>query len=134
MSLCFKSVSTGGKFYDLGSGTGKVVLAAALLHDFSSCCGIELLRGLHGVAEDYGRAWEAANTSLLHPSLKYICGSILDMEVKDWAEDADVVFSNTHCFDADMMNHLSILAGVDNIRALSVPALTRFCSYIYQQK
>jgi hypothetical protein len=29
----------GGKFYDLGSGTGKPVFAAALLHAWDSCTG-----------------------------------------------------------------------------------------------
>ena len=32
----------GGKFYDLGSGTGKPVFAAALLHDFEKVTGIEV--------------------------------------------------------------------------------------------
>jgi Histone methylation protein DOT1 len=41
---------SGGIFYDLGSGTGKPVLAAAILHDFSLCCGIEFLEGLHSVS------------------------------------------------------------------------------------
>lgn len=33
-------------FYDLGSGTGKAVFAAALLYDFAKVCGIELLPAL----------------------------------------------------------------------------------------
>jgi len=37
----------GGVFYDLGSGAGKGVLAASLLHPFDKCCGIELLESLH---------------------------------------------------------------------------------------
>lgn len=36
----------GGTFVDIGTGTGRPVFAAALLHDFSKCVGIELLEGL----------------------------------------------------------------------------------------
>src|SRR5882672_8410020 len=37
----------GQVFYDLGSGSGKAVFAAALAFDFSKACGIELLPGLY---------------------------------------------------------------------------------------
>lgn len=33
-------------FYDLGCGTGKAVIGAALLRKFKKCCGIDLLPGL----------------------------------------------------------------------------------------
>jgi hypothetical protein len=36
-----------GKFYDIGSGTGKGCLAAALLYPFDICIGFEILEGLH---------------------------------------------------------------------------------------
>lgn len=118
----------GGSFYDLGSGTGKVVLAAALLHNFSSCRGVELLRGLHEVALGYKQAWDrAAESAVLNPrpSVEYALGSILEpRQLKsdhssdtdcgcefNWPKDGDVVFANTHCFDPDMMMVLSTLAG-----------------------
>lgn len=37
-------------FYDLGSGIGKAVFAAALLYDWKKCCGIEFLPALHETA------------------------------------------------------------------------------------
>jgi hypothetical protein len=40
----------GGYFYDLGCGTGKCLVAAALMHDFDICCGIEILEGLFTAA------------------------------------------------------------------------------------
>ena len=43
---------SGGVFYDLGSGTGKPVLAATILHDFSECVGIEYLEGLFSVSQE----------------------------------------------------------------------------------
>lgn len=42
----------GGKFVDIGSGTAKPVFAAALLHKFDDCVGIEILEGLHNLAEE----------------------------------------------------------------------------------
>ena len=101
-----------------------MVLAAAVLHDFRICCGVELLQGLHTVALGYGSAWDALHLVSLttrdgnisgetetFPKLEYICGSIIDEHVKNWALDADVVFSNTHCFDENMMISLSRIAG-----------------------
>lgn len=38
-------------FYDLGSGTGKIVIAAALLHNFKACHGVELLPSLYAYSE-----------------------------------------------------------------------------------
>lgn len=37
-------------FYDLGSGVGKAVIAAAILHNFDKCVGIEYLGSLHSLA------------------------------------------------------------------------------------
>lgn len=42
----------GGVFVDLGSGTGKACIAAALLHPFEAVRGIETLEGLHRFAID----------------------------------------------------------------------------------
>ncbi len=44
--------SRGGIFYDLGSGTGKAVIAASVLHNFDVCYGIEILEGLYSVSLD----------------------------------------------------------------------------------
>ena len=37
--------TVGGKFVDIGCGTGLAVFASALLHDFETCIGIEILEG-----------------------------------------------------------------------------------------
>jgi hypothetical protein len=42
----------GGIFYDLGSGTGKGVIGAAVLYNFDACYGIEILEGLYAVSLD----------------------------------------------------------------------------------
>ena len=41
----------GGIFYDLGAGVGKPIFAAAILHHFDYCCGIEVLEGLYTSSE-----------------------------------------------------------------------------------
>lgn len=51
--------SRGGIFYDLGSGTGKGVIGAAVLHNFDVCYGIECLEGLYTLSLD---ALNAYNT------------------------------------------------------------------------
>ena len=49
---------TNGKFYDLGSGTGRPVIAASLLHPFDCCIGIELLDGLHSLSLQALEQWK----------------------------------------------------------------------------
>ena len=49
----------GTVFYDLGSGVGRGVIAAALLHPFVCCIGIELLSDLHEAANEPGRRYKA---------------------------------------------------------------------------
>ena len=43
--------STGGRFVDLGSGAGRAVVGALLLHEWEEVRGIELLDGLHRASE-----------------------------------------------------------------------------------
>jgi hypothetical protein len=43
-------------------------------------------------------------------TIDFIAGSILDPSVCDWS-DGDLVFANSHCFGAPMMEQLSRLAG-----------------------
>jgi hypothetical protein len=40
----------GGVFVDLGSGTGRAVFGAWLLHDFDQCLGVELLKSLYDIS------------------------------------------------------------------------------------
>lgn len=42
----------GGVFYDLGSGTGRAVIAATYLHDFEKLVGIEILTGLTDASKE----------------------------------------------------------------------------------
>lgn len=103
----------GGIFYDLGSGTGKAVIAAATMHSFSKCCGIELLNGLHTVALYHKAIWDGDTCFNHRPAVLFFQGSILDRSPttgRSWS-DGDVVFANSHCFSHDMMIDLSDMAG-----------------------
>jgi hypothetical protein len=98
---------SGGTFYDLGSGIGRPVVAAAVLHDFSRCVGIEILSGLHSIAEKVKLEYSSfcPNSPTV---IDFICGSILDTNIVDWT-DGDVVYANSTCFDDSMMTELSSL-------------------------
>lgn len=48
----------GGVFYDLGSGSGKAVFAAALYHPFKKCVGYEILENLHNISMILKDKWE----------------------------------------------------------------------------
>ena len=105
----------GGVFYDLGSGTGKPVFAAALLQKWDRCVGIELLGELHTIAMRIRERWESAE---FQESLTADDGGLQggaytadsaavelingDMTSHDWS-DADVCFANSTCFSTALM-------------------------------
>lgn len=54
MNLCKEKAGPlyeGGNFIDCGSGTGKQVLGASVLHPWTKCAGIELVGCLDAVAQ-----------------------------------------------------------------------------------
>ena len=125
-----------GVFYDLGSGTGRPVFAAALLSDFSRCRGIELVPELHQEADMHLERYEEkllANYSLddyytnqrRRQTIEFIQGDILEV---DWS-DGDVVFANSTCFDRELMERLAIkVTTVALITLITLIALiTVFC-------
>jgi SAM-dependent methyltransferase len=106
------NLGEGGLFYDLGSGVGKALVAAALLGSFSECIGIEILPSLHDLSvqlvEDYNTNFTSqilANPDLFTvlPPVKSILGDILKV---DWSQ-ADLVFVNSTCFSDEMVMSIS---------------------------
>lgn len=102
----------GGVFYDLGSGVGKALVAAALLGSFSECIGIEILDGLHSVSqklvEEYNEKFTSyilANSDLftILPPLTSVKGDIFKY---DWT-NASVIFVNSTCFSDEMVRNIS---------------------------
>ena len=99
-----------GVFYDLGSGTGKPVVAAAIAHTFDICYGIEILEGLYSVSLDVLNAYNTRGKAKLNRTtdthVQMMLGSFLSFSVKDW-RDADVVFMNSTCYDENIMMTLA---------------------------
>lgn len=94
-------------FYDLGSGTGKAVILAHLLFDFSDAIGIEFVDSLYDASLKVKQRYE----SEIKPSLEqyvgdkqinFILGDFLNQDLSN----ADVIFMNSTCFQDDLMDAL----------------------------
>ena len=106
----------GGLFYDLGSGTGKPCVAAALLHNFERCTGVEILEGLHTVSQSLIERYNSTKESLLqlpsrefHTAIQTFKGDMLQTDIVDW-RDADVLFANSTCYSSQIMSKISNIA------------------------
>ena len=97
----------GGVFYDLGSGSGRALVIARLLHDFEVCKGIEVLENLHGAARMICKRFEVLASDVLDATtskkIEVQRASILDV---DWS-DGDVVFANSTCFEDGLMAQMA---------------------------
>ena len=104
-------LAAGGSFYDLGSGRGHGVLAAAALSHsieggWHSCKGIELNLELHTIATDAQRSWEAAldaREGIPRAKITLMHGDFL---THTW-HDATAVFCVSTMFDEDLMQRIS---------------------------
>lgn len=107
----YKCLPKNGVFYDLGSGTGKGVIAAALLAEFDVCKGIELLEKLYEISarikakydetfpdiqQDNRHLWKVV------PGIEVINSDFFKV---DWS-DASLIFANSTCFDHEMMRKI----------------------------
>ena len=115
-ALAWVRPQPGETFVDVGSGVGKAVLAAALLHPLEAAIGIEILDDLHDAAE---RALAAARRP------RAPCGPLAARRVElrradalappvAWADDADVVFCTTTCFTPEM--RAAFVRGAERLR------------------
>ena len=82
-------INEGGIFYDLGSGSGKGIISAALLHGFNKCIGIEILKGLYDISINLKTNYDLMRISLVQenqdlwttlPDLEFINGNIFDID------------------------------------------------------
>lgn len=128
-----------GIFYDLGSGTGKMVYAAAIVHSFQRCVGVELLGKLHRIAVSLKYKWvNHFKTSLYNQRIvEHKSGEINDKgKASDFSNadtdivliqsdfcdidcsDADIIYTATTCFSESMMKSIACL--VDNVKIGSI--------------
>lgn len=108
----FNALPPNGVFYDLGSGTGKGVIAAALLGNFEYCRGIELLGSLFDISKQMKTKFEEMRNTIeldyAHlidkiPEIEFCCADIFNT---DWT-DASVFLANSTCFSQSMMNDIA---------------------------
>jgi hypothetical protein len=99
-----RSIDAGrGTFYDIGSGSGRAVFMARLMHDFDRCVGIELLESLHTLAWDVQRQYDmSVSLKLPLPQVEFHCA---DFRTYDWS-DGDVVFCHSTCFEESLLASL----------------------------
>jgi hypothetical protein len=106
-------------FCDLGSGSGRVVIAAALYPQlsFSHCIGIELLHSLCSISEQALASYQdlqqqqqqqLPNNSVnrILPTIQFYEGSFLDLKIYNWTIQSDIIFANSVCFDEILMNYI----------------------------
>lgn len=104
----------GGIFYDLGAGTGKAVAAAAILHNFDQCVGVECLEGLYSISLEMLASYNTRGKTKLEDRefdthCSYVYGDFTDTKVRDW-RDGDIVFANSTCYDDELMGKIADLA------------------------
>lgn len=93
-----------GNFYDLGSGTGKAVLLAHMLFDFSKTVGIELLTPLHQAAENtlmrYKNEYKSQKSK---GRIELLNEDFLDLDF----QNADIIFMHSTCFTDEVWEKLA---------------------------
>ena len=96
-----------GVFFDLGSGTGRVVMASHLLSDFKKCVGVELLQGLHDKACEVKAEFDKnikpqiAN-HVEGRELRFDCADIFTCDLRE----ADFIFMNHPFKESELFNQL----------------------------
>ncbi|MBN1209840.1 MAG: SAM-dependent methyltransferase [Myxococcaceae bacterium] len=99
----------GEVFFDLGSGTGKATLLAALAFPFSRSVGIELLPGLGDAARQVLGRFDAEVRPGLSPEyqqrkIEYLDGDFLRYDLSE----ADVVFAHGTCYPHEVIGQLGV--------------------------
>jgi ABC-type lipoprotein release transport system permease subunit len=96
-----------GVFFDLGSGTGRVVVQSHLLFDFKKCVGVELLEGLHNKALEVQKEFEKSIepqilTHVKDRQLSFLNASIFDTDLSE----ADLILMNHPFKDGELFLQL----------------------------
>lgn len=110
----------GGIFYDLGSGTGKAIIAMSLLCPFKKLIGIELMRGLWNLSmrskicydktiSDKFIKFNALFTIESSNAIEFYNGDFLRQKWKD----ASIIFINSTCFTTDLMEKIGNKAKIE---------------------
>ena len=103
-----------GNFYDLGSGSGKGVIAASLVYPFKKCIGIELLESLYKISEEHKKIYDENIKKQFSEYSELFAGidkpvpisfSWGDLLKETWNEPS-IILANSTCFSPDLMVEL----------------------------
>jgi hypothetical protein len=95
-------------FVDLGSGTGKPCIAAALMYPFKKVIGIEVLKDLCSLSSKLKLRYDNYfKTNKTKTEVEYICEDIV--RTTCWY-DADIVFCNSLIFNKELCNKIADMA------------------------
>src|SRR3989338_1574480 len=93
-----------GNFYDLGSGTGKGVILAAMFGSFSKLIGLEIIPELYQSSLHIRTKFEQNVRALLSESQKSSNVSFIQANFLDYDfSDANVIFTHSTCFYDELM-------------------------------
>ena len=103
-----------GNFYDLGSGTGKPVIAMSLIFHFKSLIGIKYLENLFRLSLEIKNTYDRTirdkfenNQQLFNfntpNQIEFLQGDFLK---HNW-EDTSIIFANSTCFSLGMMQNIA---------------------------
>lgn len=95
------SPKKGEIFYDLGSGTGKAVILAALFFQFSKCIGIEILEDLYNTSKEVLTRFN--HNAGISTVTDFIHSDFLEYDITD----GDIFFVHGTCFPEEFMLELS---------------------------
>ena len=96
--------ATGGTFVDLGSGTGKACIMAALSDNFSAVIGIEVLDKLHKKAKENKTRFKKRVDPTPSTEITFSRDDIIAAE--EWTQIAKCVFTLCTCFCDELMDDL----------------------------
>lgn len=87
-------------FYDLGSGSGRAVMAARFVGDFQECIGIELLGNLHDLASSVKSLYKFQyQHKLIHRNVQFICSDLLDCQ---WWTNGTIIYVPNLLYDENL--------------------------------
>ena len=88
-------------FYDLGSGSGRAVFAAAMVHPFASAVGVERVPSLHALSRKLLTVYDRLFRKKLGPrwGTQTVGFELGDMTTTDFAA-ADIVLVHGTCYSA----------------------------------
>jgi len=100
---------TGGTFVDVGSGSGRVSVAAALLVEVDTVLGVEVDEDWHAVASAAReRLLAHADAGFIRArELMFVCADAVAAAAETWVEAADVAYICCTCFGPPLLAALA---------------------------